>query len=60
MEREGRILGSRKRLIEYGIGPRFGSVPPGTPVGGCTLQTFNWRHDLPIVQLAKIGLNYKL
>jgi len=29
-------------------------------VGPCTLQTFNWRHDLPFVQSAKIGLNYKL
>jgi opacity protein-like surface antigen len=28
--------------------------------GQCTLQTFNWRHDLPFVQSAKIGLNYKL
>jgi outer membrane autotransporter protein len=23
-------------------------------------QIFNWRHDLPIVQTAKIGINYKL
>ena len=57
---KGEYLALGNDLSNTASGPGLVQCPPGTPLGGCTLQTFNWRHDLPIVQTAKIGLNYKL
>jgi outer membrane autotransporter protein len=33
---------------------------PGLVAGSPTPQMFNWRHDIPATQTAKIGINYKL
>jgi opacity protein-like surface antigen len=32
---------------------------PGLVAGTGAPQDFNWRHDIPVVQTVKIGLNYK-
>ena len=34
------------------------SSGPGLVAGSPAPQTFNWAHDIPVVQTAKIGLNY--
>jgi opacity protein-like surface antigen len=57
---KGEYLALGTDVSNTASGPGLVPCPSGTRVGGCTLQTFNWRHDLPIVQTAKIGLNYKL
>lgn len=33
---------------------------PGLVRGSPAPQLFNWRHDIPFVQTAKFGLNYRL
>jgi outer membrane autotransporter protein len=33
---------------------------PGLVRGSPAPQVFNWQHDIPLVQTAKIGLNYKM
>ena len=33
---------------------------PGLVAGSSSPQTFNWRHDIPVVHTAKIGINHKL
>jgi outer membrane autotransporter protein len=33
---------------------------PGLVTGSPAPQLFNWRHDIPLVETAKIGLNYKM
>jgi hypothetical protein len=32
---------------------------PSLVTGSPAPRIFNWRHDIPVVQTAKIGLNYK-
>jgi len=57
---KGEYLALGTDVSNTASGPGLVPCPLGTPLGACTLQTFNWRHDLPFVQTAKIGINYKL